>query len=561
MKKTLLAMLLALVMLVTALPLSGLAEQEVKELTFVYLETWSNLDEGDNSGSLLTKVAEETGVHINIVEANGDRGPVAISSGEVGDCLVVCVATMLQTCIDNGLMIDLSTMINEETAPAIAANADRIQMAQVLSNTDDGSYYFLPIQYGSEGAPKTPYHSLYNIRWDLYKEMGYPEVNNPDDMLNVLAEMRDKYPTTEDGKSVYAYSVAFSDNFRQAYYPWHYTFGYYTSNDFVNTEINTGKMVYEPLDEDSPMWKYLEHMNKAWKLGLVDPDSFTQTADDARAKIAAGQVLSPTWASDGEALENASPNTADGFKGFQTLPVEGTTYWCNSYYQGGWDAYFVGIPKTSQDPEAVLRVLEYLSTGEGARMVFSGEEGVEWNYDENKVPTLTEETIEHYKAWDDTIKSRGIQDGVLVTLTGPGHGEDAGDGYPVDLFMTKQYYTHDLSACDQDYCDYYGAEWPMQVFLKKMEEGTIHDHINDVFDMRVVTGMGSAPEDIARIDEMIVNRMKDMIPEVIMAEDFEATKAACLETLWSYDGQTARDWWQARHDYLTELFTGRMVSE
>ena len=48
-----------------------------------------------------------------------------------------------------------------------------------------------------------------------------------------------------------------------------------------------------------------------------------------------------------------------------------------------------------------------------------------------------------------------------------------------------------------------------------------------------------------------------MLPTIIMAEDFEATKAECLKTLWSYNAQEARDWWQARHDYLTELFTGR----
>ena len=138
-----------------------------------------------------------------------------------------------------------------------------------------------------------------------------------------------------------------------------------------------------------------------------------------------------------------------------------------------------------------------------------------------------------------------------------GNGELHSDGYPVNLFMTEQVYTRELSACDKDYCDYYGVSYPMKLFLNKMEEGTIHDHINDIFDMRVVTGMGSAPEDIARIDETIVNKAKDMLPTIIMAEDFEATKAECLKTLWSYNAQEARDWWQARHESLTELFTGR----
>lgn len=316
-------------------------------------------------------------------------------------------------------------------------------------------------------------------------------------------------------------------------------------------------MVYEPLDENSPMWSFLEYLNKAYKAGLFDPDSFTQTGDDMKAKIAAGQVLSPIWASDGVQYEAANPNTAEEFRGFQTLPVEGTTYWCNSYYNGGWDACFVGIPASSSDPEGALRVLEYLSTDDGARLVDSGIQGVHWDYDENGVPTLTDEIIEAYNSWSDEFVDSRIQDAVFGTLTAMGNGELHSDGYPVNLFMTEQVYTRELSACDKDYCDYYGVSYPMKLFLNKMEEGTIHDHINDIFDMRVVTGMGSAPEDIARIDETIVNKAKDMLPTIIMAEDFEATKAECLKTLWSYNAQEARDWWQARHDSLTELFTGR----
>ena len=554
MKKMLIALLLALTLLVSAVP--SFAEEAPKELKFVYIDGWSSVDDGDTTSAITQKIAEETGVLISPVTAGGDRGTILLSSGEVGDCLMVYNATMLKTCVENGMMLDLSTLVSEEKTPAILSNPDRIQMAQVLSETDDGSYYFLPVQCGSEGAPMTPYHSLFNVRWDLYKQMGYPEVTDTDSMLALLSEMQKLNPTTEDGKTVYGYSLELG-NFRQAYWPWHYTFGYYTSNDFISTNINTGEMVYEPLDENSPMWSFLEYLNKAYKAGLFDPDSFTQTGDDMKAKIAAGQVLSPIWASDGVQYEAANPNTAEEFRGFQTLPVEGTTYWCNSYYNGGWDACFVGIPANSSDPEAALRVLEYLSTDDGARLVDSGIQGVHWDYDENGVPTLTDEIIEAYNNWSDVFVDSCIQNAIFGTLTAMGNGELHSDGYPVNLFMTEQVYTRELSACDKDYCDYYGVSYPMKLFLNKMEEGTIHDHINDIFDMRVVTGMGSAPEDIARIDETIVNKAKDMLPTIIMAEDFEATKAECLKTLWSYNAQEARDWWQARHDSLTELFTGR----
>ena len=48
----------------------------------------------------------------------------------------------------------------------------------------------------------------------------------------------------------------------------------------------------------------------------------------------------------------------------------------------------------------------------------------------------------------------------------------------------------------------------------------------------------------------------ELVPGIVMAEDFEAAKAEALETLWGYRGEEARGWWQARHDSLTALFCG-----
>ena len=150
MKKMLIALLLALTLLVSAVP--SFAEEAPKELKFVYIDGWSSVDDGDTTSAITQKIAEETGVLISPVTAGGDRGTILLSSGEVGDCLMVYNATMLKTCVENDMMLDLSTLVSEEKTPAILSNPDRIQMAQVLSETDDGSYYFLPVQCGSEGA-------------------------------------------------------------------------------------------------------------------------------------------------------------------------------------------------------------------------------------------------------------------------------------------------------------------------------------------------------------------------------------------------------------------------
>ncbi|MBE5773596.1 MAG: hypothetical protein E7337_06650 [Clostridiales bacterium] len=552
MKKTLLALLLALVMILSVMPMS--ASAEAKDIFITYVDGWTELDPAaDPCSPILTEIANKTGLRINFNVVDGDRADVLMANGELGDLVMIYSASDLLTAIESELVIEMSELVKEH-APNIAANADRLKMAEVLSGTEDGTYYFLPVQTGSEGAPGTPYHSLYLTRWDLYKQLGSPEITNLDEYLDMLIEMQKLEPKTADGKTVYAYSLNF-ESVRDVVWPWHYTFGYYTSNDFINTNINTGEMVYEPLDENGPFWSILEYFNKVNKAGLLDPDSFTQTSDDRKAKVTAGQVLCPIWSSYGGGFEAAN-ETADSFKGFQVLPVEGTTYWCNSYYTGGWDACFVGITSTCEDPASALKLLDFLSTEEGARLINSGVQGVHWDYDANGVPVVDETIIKNYMEWNADWSALGAQDGIFQSITGPGIGEIHSDGYPMNLFLTGQVFEKQLNACDIDYCETYGAAYPMEVLLKKMEEGTINDHINDIFDMRVVTGMGSAPEDIARIDEMICNKALELVPSVIMAEDFAAAKAEALETLWGYRGEEARGWWQARHDSLTELFCG-----
>lgn len=548
MKKTLLALLLALVMVMSVLPMSASAEAE--DLYITYVDGWTELDpEADPRSPILEEIEKQTGIRINFNVVEGDRADVLMSNGELGDMVMIYSASELMTAIESELVIELSQLV-KDNAPNIYANADRLKMAEVLSGTTDGTYYFLPVQTGSEGAPGTPYHSLFLTRWDLYKQLGSPEITNLDEYLDMLIEMQKLEPKTADGKTVYAYSLAW-DSIRKVIWPWHYTYGYYTSNDFINTNINTAEMVYEPLDEDSPFWNILAYYNKVYKAGLLDPDTFTQTDDDMKAKVTNGQVLCPIWSSNGNQYEAANEG-----KGFQVLPVEGTTYWCNSYYTGGWDACFVGITATCKKPELALKLLDFLSTEDGARLINSGVKGVHWDYDANGVPMIDETIIKNYMEWNADWSALGAQDGIFQSITGPGIGELHSDGYPMNLFLTGQVFEKQLNACDEDYCATYGATYPMEVLLKKMEEGTIHDHINDIFDMRVVTGMGSAPEDIARIDEMINNKAMELVPTIVMAEDFEAAKAEALETLWGLRGEEARGWWQARHDELTKLFRG-----
>ena len=546
-----LSLLVTLVLCMAFLPAIALGEEV--ETNFMYLGGWSAMDD-DNSSAIVEKIAQETGVRMTFTNIKGEREQIILASGDTTDALMIYKQTDIYNAIEGGLMLPLNDLIKEH-APNIAAMTDRLQMASEMLSDGSGEIYFLPVQCGSEGAPATPYHSIYMTRWDLYKELGYPEVTDMDSMIDCLVKMKEIYPTTEEGLPVYGYSLAISDIASICFPAIYGTYGYYPSNPFISTNINTGQLSYHPTDEDSPFWQACEYFNKVYKADLLDPDSFTQKGDDRHAKVAAGQVLSPVSnGTECNAFEsNALAKDPESIKGFQVLPVTGTTYWCNSYYQGGWDACFVGIPKTCTNPEAVIKVLDYLSTDEGCRLINSGIEGVHWNYVDG-VPTLTEEIIELNNLGNDEWKKLGLQDSNFQGIAGWGVGQLAADGYPMNLFLTKQVFEQGNLPTDDDFSEYYNVSYPMELFLNLMDEGLINDHINDVFDMRVVTGLGSAPEDIARIDAKISNMGLELVPELVMAEDFAAAKAAAIEAFNKNGAETSREYWQNRHDTLTEMF-------
>ena len=86
----------------------------------------------------------------------------------------------------------------------------RNTIMQNFKSDDKDTQYFVTPHVVSENAEKN-YGSLvptgYVVRWDLYKQIGCPEINNDDDYIEALKAMKEIYPKTEDGLETYAMSA------------------------------------------------------------------------------------------------------------------------------------------------------------------------------------------------------------------------------------------------------------------------------------------------------------------------------------------------------------------
>jgi hypothetical protein len=303
---------------VDALPTSFETEQTI--------DVFSGLSNqmGDQPGWFGKLVDDNFKLTLNIIAPNVAGGGdtlynTRVSAGDLGDYVLTDVGRKLDELVDGGLLTDFSSLYE------VMPNAQRFDAAVQHINEGKDGIYALPTQVSSlkpsqpsEGIEPTfgPY-----LRWDLYKEIGYPEIGTLEDLLPVLEDMQKAQPTAPNGKKVYALSL-FKDwdgnmmnNAKQpaCYYG-------YDEIGFVYAKAD-GSDYQSILDSDSLYVRNLKFFFEANQRGLVDPDSTTQNYDTLYSKFQAGQVLFSFWPWQGKSAYNTEDNMAEG-KGFMLAPLQ-----------------------------------------------------------------------------------------------------------------------------------------------------------------------------------------------------------------------------------------------
>lgn len=497
------------------------------------------------------------GVKISAAAVDNEQKQVILAGNDLTDIVNIREQTDILPMIEGRQILPLNDLIEKYGDNIKNIRPERLKMAQTLLSDGSGEAYVLPIYAGREDrAPKVS-HSIYMTRWDYYKEMGYPKVETPDDMLELLKQMQENHPVTEDGKPVYGVSFFTSqystNDFDKRF---HHTFGYHTINDNILWRVSDKNMVFNYTDPTGPFWQAAEYYNKAYRMGILDPDSLTQNNTDFATKVTAGQILSPWLRAFARPFEVAQLEKDPGsLIGFQTIPVEGVTLWTNVEQAAGWEAFFVAIPTNSKNPAKAMQFINYLFSYDGSRMISSGVEGIHWNYVDG-VPTLTEEIKALEASRGPEWEKTGINaEPYPYFLAGVAALEPHPDGGPVNLFASDDYYKSLSTPADKEYAAHYGAEYPYGVFLKLIDEGKVFDR--STVDMRVVSGMGSAPEDIQRIDTKLLDLAVKAIPKAVLAEtaeEFQKVKDEVIADMLANKAEESKAWWQDRYDTVKAMF-------
>ncbi|MDE7277629.1 MAG: extracellular solute-binding protein, partial [Lachnospiraceae bacterium] len=128
------------------------------------------------------------------------------AAGSLGDIVLLDNADMLE-CVDVGLVADISSDI--QNYPNLMRYWEQIE--KFNASIGDGSgIYAIPTEMNTNGPTayvQETVSSMPRIPWDFYSELGTPDLNTLDDLLNVLADMQAAHPTNEAGDSAYAMTL------------------------------------------------------------------------------------------------------------------------------------------------------------------------------------------------------------------------------------------------------------------------------------------------------------------------------------------------------------------
>lgn len=383
----LLALVMAFSLLLSCMGGAALAEDEVTQLTvYSQLANFSGTQGGWSSALLKDKF----GIELVIVPETDGTYETRMESGDLGDIVVWgSNDTNYQNAVDQGLLFDWEEEdLLKEHGPYIAETfANALEANREINK--DGAIHGFGHNLALSADNHENFFYTWDIRWDLYKQLGYPEVKTLDDLVDVLAQMKELEPTDDNGNPTYAASP---------WPDWDGDMVMYVKSTAQNItgydEMGLG--LYDAvngeyhgvLEENGPYMQALKFYNKLYQRGLFDPDSMTQNYSQMQAKVTSGGVFFSIFDYAGSTLFNTDEHLAAGKYMTSLQPTDTTNIAYGLSLAGGIRVWSIG--NYTDYPEKCMDFINWLATPEGAMTSWYGIKGLMWDYDEEGHTYFTE---------------------------------------------------------------------------------------------------------------------------------------------------------------------------
>jgi multiple sugar transport system substrate-binding protein/putative aldouronate transport system substrate-binding protein len=386
--KKVLALLLILTLAVSALSLTGCGKKKRETITLDVYSQSANYS-GEQTGWFAKEMLDKFNVKLNIINdadgvfvtrmESGDLGDIVIFGNDSTQYLDAINKKALDDWSEDDLLAKEGPYINENMKKALEKNA---------KINPDGKVH----GYGFSVATSAEDHASYiyhpDVRWDLYKQLGYPEVANLDGYIDLMAQMKEICPTSDTGTETYGVSL-FTDWDGNMVMLVKSTAALYGWEEFGIGLYDCSTQTWQDcLAENSIYLRCLKFYNTLYQKGLVDPDSLTQKWDGAQQDYTGGVAFFTLFNYLGSAQYNTEEHLNAG-KAMYPLAAEDSKTLNNGLNVFGSNRVWT-IGATTQYPELCMEIINWLATPEGQMTNLYGPKDLLWYYDENKKSFFTE---------------------------------------------------------------------------------------------------------------------------------------------------------------------------
>ena len=316
------------------------------------------------------------------------------AAGALGDLIILDNADA-QECIEAGLVHDLTDVI--ENYPNIARYMSQIKAFNSMMG-DGTKIYAIPLEMNNNGP--TAYKQLHvysypRMGWDMYNEVGAPDLKNLDDLLACLKDIQTAHPTNDNGDPAYAISLwkdwdsYFMENVAQLT-------KWYGQEVNGSVLIGTDNSIAPLTDKAGAYYKMLKFFYQANQMGLVDPDSATQDWNAIVSKMQDKRVYL-YWYSWQYGFWNTPAKGNEGTN-YIEIPVADTNlYQTSDTYYGDGRVLCVGSQVDDEHFARLMEFLDWYASPEGVQIQHGGTEGLIYTVENGKYK-LTEDGLNRFSA-------------------------------------------------------------------------------------------------------------------------------------------------------------------
>lgn len=384
------------------------AESSVPTITFYPRD--ANLTSGVVGGYKGEYFASR-GFQLDVWAYSDEKTNAILSSGDLPDVMFIPQES-LDIMIQNGMLLNLDEYLDDmEHLADYEPAKEALNYVREFKSAGTGSVYGIPIEIGDNYA-KYAYvnateRNAVRLNWNNYEEIGAPEINSFDDLLDVMGQMQEAHPADGEGNPFYGTVLnnGSDSDFWANMVMWYRFQGYREEQLPYLLETDMINGTYSSiLSRDSLYYQGLKWYNEAYLRGLMDPDSINNDQATQKTKVDSGYAQVPSGYLPGWATT------------YLEYYIPGTKIYYNASNTYGDVRYMIGINADTENLEACLAFIDMLADPDAYLMVNNGPEGDFWESDGEGNAYFTESGLAYLKESGGDMTGYTLENGETLEI-------------------------------------------------------------------------------------------------------------------------------------------------